>query len=86
MCKRRRNHATHLGKNVGRQKRRTKKRLAAALVRALTEELHCSDHYVTCTVEDYSAVEWQTVFQREIAEKPVHVVYKKAEYNPKSLL
>ena len=63
-----------------------KKRLAAALVRALTEELHCSDHYVTCTVEDYSAVEWQTVFQREIAEKPVHVVYKKAEYNPKSLL
>ena len=63
-----------------------KKRLAAALVRALTEELHFSDHYVTCTVEDYSAVEWQTVFQREIAEKPVHVVYKKAEYNPKSLL
>ena len=63
-----------------------KKRLAAALVRALTEELHCSDHYVTCTVEDYSAVEWQTVFQREIAEKPVHVVYKKAEYNPKRLL
>ena len=63
-----------------------KKRLAAALVRALTEELHCSDHYVTCTVEDYSAVEWQTGFQREIAEKPVHVVYKKAEYNPKSLL
>ena len=42
-----------------------KKRLAAALVRALTEELHCSDHYVACTVEDYSAVEWQTVFQRE---------------------
>lgn len=63
-----------------------KKRLAAALVRALTEELHCSDHYVTCTVEDYSAVEWQTVFQREIVEKPVHVVYKKAEYDPKSLL
>ena len=63
-----------------------KKRLAVALVRAVTEELHCSDHYVTCTVEDYSAVEWQTVFQREIAEKPVHVVYKKAEYNPKSLL
>ena len=63
-----------------------KKRLAPALVRALTKELHCSDHYVTCTVEDYSAVEWQTVFQREIAEKPVHVVYKKAEYDPKSLL
>ena len=63
-----------------------KKRLAAALVRTLTEELHCSDHYVTCTIEDYSAVEWQKVFQKEIAEKPAGAVYKKAEYDPKSLL
>ena len=63
-----------------------KKRLAAALVRTLTEELHCSDHYVTCTIEDYSAVEWQKVFQKEIVEKPAGAVYKKAEYDPKSLL
>ncbi len=63
-----------------------KKRLAAALVRTLTEELHCSDHYVTCTIEDYTAVEWQKVFQKEIAEKPAGAVYKKAEYDPKSLL
>lgn len=63
-----------------------KEKLAAALVRALTEELHGSDHYVTCTVEDYSAEAWQEVFRKEIAEKPKDVVYKKAEYDPKSLL
>lgn len=63
-----------------------KKKLAAALVRTLTDELHCSDHYVTCTIEDYSAEEWQEVFRTEIQEKPQAVVYKKAEYDPKSLL
>ena len=35
-----------------------KKRLAEALVRTLTEELGCSDHYVTCTIEDYDARQW----------------------------
>lgn len=63
-----------------------KRHLAAALVRTLTEELHCSDHYVTCTIEDYSPVEWQIIFQEEIAAKPADVVYKKAEYDPKNLL
>ena len=63
-----------------------KKKLAAALVKTLTEELHCSAHYVTCTVEDYSVQEWQSVFKREIADKPQETVYKKAEYDPKDLL
>ena len=63
-----------------------KKRLAAALVKTLTQELHCSEHYVTCTVEDFSAREWQDVFQTEITEKPQSKIYKKAEYDPKDLL
>ena len=63
-----------------------KKRLAAALVRTLTEELGCSDHYVTCTIEDYDARQWQDVFRSEIADKPKDKVYKTAEYDPKSLL
>lgn len=63
-----------------------KKKLAAALVKTLTEELHCSAHYVTCTVEDFSAQEWQSVFKQEIADKPQETVYKKAEYDPKDLL
>ena len=62
-----------------------KKRLAAALVKTLTEQLGCSDHYVTCTVEDFNAREWQDVFQKDIEEKQASL-YKKAEYDPKSLL
>ena len=63
-----------------------KKKLAAALVKALTQELHCSDHYVTCTIEDYDARAWQDVFKTEIEDKPQSVVYKKAKYDPKDLL
>ena len=62
-----------------------KKKLAAALVKTLAQELHCSDHYVTCTIEDFDAREWQDVFRKEIADKPSSVIYKKAEYDPKDL-
>ena len=63
-----------------------KEKLGGALGRTLTGQRKCSDHYVTCTVDDYSAEEWQEVYRKEIAEKPKGVVYKKAEYDPKSLL
>ena len=63
-----------------------KKRLAAALVKTLAQELGCSDHYVTCTVEDFDARAWQEVFRKDIAEKPAEVVFKKTEYDPKDLL
>lgn len=63
-----------------------KKKLAAALVKTLTQELHCSEHFVTCTVEDYDAREWQEVFKKEVSDKPADKVYKKAEYDPKDLL
>ena len=63
-----------------------KKKLAAALVKTLTQELHCSEHYVTCTVEDFNAQEWQDVFRCDVAEKPASAVYKKAEYDQKALL
>ena len=62
-----------------------KKNLSAALVKALTKELGCSEHYVTCTIEDYDAQEWQDVFKSEITDKR-DKVYKKAEYDPKDLL
>lgn len=63
-----------------------KEKLAAALVKTLTQELHCSEHFVTCTIEDYNAREWQDVFKTEISDKPAAKVYKKAEYDPKDLL
>ena len=62
-----------------------KKKLSQALVKALTKELGCSEHYVTCTIEDFNAKEWQDVFKEEITGKP-EKVYKKAEYDPKDLL
>ena len=62
-----------------------KEKLAAALVKTLTEELGCSAHYVTCTVEDFDAQAWQGVFKADIEGKK-DKLYKKAEYDPKSLL
>lgn len=62
-----------------------KKKLSQALVKALTKELGCSEHYVTCTIEGFNAKEWQDVFKEEITDKP-EKVYKKAEYDPKDLL
>ena len=76
-----------------------KEKLAAALVRTLTKELGCSEHYVTCTIEDFDAVQWQKVFEEEdfdavqwqkVFEEEVtqkqDKVFKKAEYDPKDLL
>ena len=62
-----------------------KEKLAAALVRTLTKELGCSEHYVTCTIEDFDAVQWQKVFEEEVTQKQ-DKVFKKAEYVPKDLL
>ena len=62
-----------------------KEKLAAALVKTLTKELGCSEHYVTCTIEDYDARQWQKVFAEEVTQKQ-DKVFKKAEYDPKDLL
>lgn len=62
-----------------------KEKLAAALVKTLTKELGCSEHYVTCTIEDFDARQWQKVFAEEVTQKQ-DKVFKKAEYDPKDLL
>lgn len=62
-----------------------KEKLAAALVKTLTKELGCSEHYVTCTIEDFDARQWQEVFAEEVTQKQ-DKVFKKAEYDPKDLL
>lgn len=63
-----------------------KEKLARDLVEVLSRDLGASTHWITCTIEDYSAEEWQDVFASEIAGKPDSVVYKKPEYDPKDLL
>lgn len=58
---------------------------AEAVTKALAEALGIGDFYITATVEDFNAEEWQTVFKEEITDKP-DKVYKKPNYDPKSLL
>ncbi len=76
----------HIGIKMleGRSKEQ-KEKLSAALVKALCETLGCSSHYVTCSIEDFNAREWQEVFASDIEGKKENL-YKKAEYDPKSLL
>lgn len=62
-----------------------KEKLSAALVKTLTEQLGCSEAHVTCTIEDYTAREWQEIFQKEVTEKQ-DKLYKKPDYDPKDLL
>ena len=63
-----------------------KERLARDLVEVLSRDLGADKHWITCTIEDYTAEQWQDVFKTEIADKPAEVVYKKPEYDPKILL
>jgi len=62
-----------------------KKSLSKALVDTLTKELNCNKNYVTVTIEDFTATEWQKIFKEEITDKP-DKVYVTAKYDPKSLL
>ena len=63
-----------------------KQKLAKDLVEVLSRDLGADKHWITCTVEDFDAQEWQDVFKTEIADKPKSVVYKSPEYDPKDLL
>lgn len=63
-----------------------KEKLAHDLVEVLSRDLGADKHWITCTIEDYDAEQWQNVFKTEIADKPDEVVFKKPEYDPKVLL
>jgi len=62
-----------------------KQKAAEAVKNALAQSLGMSDHYITCTIEDFSAEEWQKVFKDEVTDKS-DKVYVKPQYDPKSLL
>lgn len=62
-----------------------KQKAAQAVKTALASALNMGDHYITVTVEDYNAEQWQDVFKAEITDKPDNV-YVKPNYDPKSLL
>ena len=46
-----------------------KKRLSSALSEALIKTLGVSDTHVSVTIEDFTPVEWQDEFKREITDK-----------------
>ena len=62
-----------------------KEKLAKDLVEVLSRDLGADKHWITCTIEDYSAEEWQDVFKTEIADKPEDVV-KKARVRPENFI
>ena len=62
-----------------------KVKAAEAVTKALAEALGIGDFYITATIEDFTAEEWQEGFKEEITDKP-DKVYKKPNYDPKSLL
>ena len=62
-----------------------KKKAAEAVKTALAQAIGMSDHYITVTIEDFNAQEWQDVFKTEITDKP-DKVYVQPKYDPKSLL
>lgn len=62
-----------------------KKSLAKALSDALQSTLGVGDAHISVTIEDYTAVEWQDEFKREITDKPT-AIYKAPAYDPKDLL
>ncbi len=62
-----------------------KVKAAAAVKKALSEAIGASETYISVTVEDYTAEEWQDVFKAEITDKP-DKVFEKPGYDPKSLL
>ena len=62
-----------------------KENLSAALVKTLTEQLGCSQQYVTCSIEDYTAEESQKIFKEQVTDKQ-DKLYKRPGYNPEDLL
>ncbi len=62
-----------------------KKEVCEKLTQALCEAVGCKARSVTCTIEDYTAEEWQDVFATDIAGKE-DKLYKKPEYDPKDML
>ena len=62
----------------------TKERLAAALQKTVTDVLGCDEKWVSVSVEDYSAEQWQEIFREQVTENANLRI--KPQYDPKSLL
>lgn len=62
-----------------------KERAAEAAKKAIMEALNIGETYITVSVEDYTAKEWQKVFKEEITDKQ-DKIFIKPKYDPKMLI
>ncbi|NCA67236.1 MAG: 4-oxalocrotonate tautomerase [Clostridia bacterium] len=62
-----------------------KKKIAVALTNALIESLSVPRAYISLSIEDYTAEEWQDVFAQEVDNKGASI-YVEPDYDPKDLL
>ncbi len=62
-----------------------KKKIAEALAKALEDSLPVSRDYISLTVEDYTAEEWQQVYEEEVQSKQSSL-YVRPNYRPEDLL
>lgn len=62
-----------------------KQALAAALAKALGDTIGAGDSHISVTIEDFTPVEWQDEFKKEITDKS-EFLYKAPAYDPKDLL
>lgn len=61
-----------------------KEELAQELSKTLQKVMGLGSDYVTVSVQDFTAQEWQDVFQKEIKENENVII--KPKYDPKSLI
>lgn len=61
-----------------------KKAVTEKIIKIIREELGTPERYISISVEDFSAKEWQDVFKNEVENNPA--LTKKPEYDPKDLL
>jgi 4-oxalocrotonate tautomerase len=62
-----------------------KEKLALELKNTLKQVLGASDKYISVSIQDYTAEEWQEQFKQEISDN-MQNVWIKPEYDPKELL
>ena len=61
------------------------KKLAAEKVKeALIEAIGCTENHVSVSISDYTPLEWQEQFKKEITENPDIVITP--DYKPEDLL
>ena len=61
-----------------------KKKAADQVAAALVEAIGCNPDHISVAVEDFTPVEWQDEFRKEVTESS-HI-YKEPNYDPKDVL